>query len=200
MLSRLRAGIVSRRRSVRRRSAQTNRSRRATRGLIRNRMRWWCSRMNSLTKSRRRRSRSARNRPPNRRHWMTIRVADIRWVPPCLAPSAGSCHSASAHRRRRRPPACPSAARRHDRIASPALRRSVPSEPIFVCRIRGWVCSSWSVDHAGGVERTGGKRGKAEPDRCREFAGRDPRRQVRHRDLDDVIDRDLHDQRDRAPD
>ena len=33
-----------------------------------------------------------------------------------------------------------------------------------------------------------------------EFAGRDPRRQVRHRYLDDEIDHDLNDQRDRAPD
>ena len=41
---------------------------------------------------------------------------------------------------------------------------------------------------------------KPEPDRGGEFAGGDPLRQVRHRDLDDEIDDDLHDQRDRAPD
>src|SRR5882672_565823 len=60
--------------------------------------------------------------------------------------------------------------------------------------------SAISVDHRGGIERAGGEGRQPKPDRWREFARRDPRRQVRHRYLDDKIDGNLNDQRDRAPD
>ena len=58
----------------------------------------------------------------------------------------------------------------------------------------------WSVDHAGGVERARGQRGRPEPDRRGELAGCDPRRQVRHRNFHDEVDDDLDDQRDQTPD
>jgi len=63
-----------------------------------------------------------------------------------------------------------------------------------------WFLGHDQLDHRGGVERACGERCEPEPDRGCDFAIGDPRRQVRHRYLDDEIDANLNDKRNRAPD
>jgi len=144
----------SRRRSACRRSARTNRSRRAA-----HRWSWIPNRRSSSfpTKSRLRNSCSATNRRPNRRR-RRKNAAGNQPVSPSPAGPAGNCCAASVRQRRRRPPACPSPAVRPARSVSLAAKRSAQSEAACACRIRGWACRSSSVDHAGGVERARGQR------------------------------------------
>jgi hypothetical protein len=131
----------------------------------------------------------------------------MRWLLPALqvrpfrakaAASADSLRATSAHRRRHRRRASPSPAARHGSSAS--ARARAEAAWVRACRIQWGVCRSSSVDHRGGVERAGRERRQPEPDRRRHLPFRDPLRQVRHRDLDEVIDHDLHDQCDDAPD